>query len=447
MRFLQQSGLMGAMALGSAWALLVPACSLAQQPASSAPPAAVAPAVDAPVAPPALDPVVQGARETLSLLQARGLTPDPTQARRGVVEAVLRSVDPHAMLLDGEAARVVERQAAGVYTDIGVDLMVSNGMAFVTSVKEGSPAAEQGLQAGDRIRQIGATAVTNLDVMTVTRLFRAGEAEEVAMVVDRPGAPEPLPVTMKRRATQFGAVAERRELPNDLCYLRLNALLAGTGEEVTGILRGWAEARRVGVVLDLRGAGGDDLDSAAALAGLVGEPRSFLFSLRDAQDREIRVANTAPGAALGMPLVVLVDEETKRAAELLAATLRGSGRGVILVGRRTAGDPEVRERVPLAENEWAYVAVRKLVVGSGEEYTGSGGVQPHVVVSPESTAYAEVTPPPPLLTDRRKTTEAEQRMELLREHTKGDAVLTRAVDILLGLRALNLHGYGRRTAD
>ena len=389
------------------------------------------------------DPVLQGAQEALEVLRANHIEYVPESTRHQAMEAIFRSVDPHSRILDREAAQLKEAREMGMCNHLGLSITVSNGVPRVTEIHPGSPAIEEELEVGDEIIEVDGVNVTDRDVVSVARLLHGDKAGPVSLRVRSAEGREPLGILMERQSLRIPALAETREFPNEIVYARLNGLFAGTGEEVVKRLRGWFDAGKSGAVLDLRGAGGSDLDSADMLAGLVGEPRSFLYSLRDTEDQELRVQRAEPGPALGMPLVVLVDGETKRASELLAAALKGSGRGVILVGRTTSGDPEVRERIRLSEEEWVYLAVRKLVVGDGTQYTGADGVEPHIVVAHDAPAYTEITRPITLFTDRRQTTEEEVRMERLREQTRGDAVLTRAVDILLGLRALNFHSYGR----
>lgn len=389
------------------------------------------------------DPVLQGAEEALEVLRAHRLEFAPDITRNHAMEAIFRSFDAYARIMDRDAVRLKEAREKGTCHHLGISITVSNGVPRVTAIHADSPALDEDLRVGDQIIEVNGASVTDRDVVSVARLLHGDAAEPVSLRVRRAEERDPIDIVVARQPLRVPALAETREFPNDLVYVRVNGLFAGAGEEVARLLFDWSEAGRAGAVLDLRGAGGADLDSADVLAGLVGEPRSFLYILRDAEDRELRVQRAEPGPALGMPLVVLVDGGTKRASELLAATLKGSGRGVILVGRTTAGDPEVRERIPLSAEEWVYLAVRKLVVGDGTPYTGQHGVEPHILVARDAPAYIEVAQPMTLLTDRRKTTEEELRMKALREMTRGDAVLTRAVDILLGLRALNLHSHGR----
>jgi C-terminal processing protease CtpA/Prc len=139
--------------------------------------------------------------------------------------------------------------------------------------------------------------------------------------------------------------------------------------------------------------------------------------------------------------MVLVDGRTTGAAELLAATLSGTGRGAMIIGQPTAGDPGIRQRVSLSSGEELYLATRRLVVAGEDKYSGQDRVRPDIYVDP-AVRYVDYEPEEPLLTDRRETTRRELETRALRLHIRGDAALTRAMDVLIGLKALNFHRFG-----
>ena len=113
----------------------------------------------------------------------------------------------------------------------------------------------------------------------------------------------------------------------------------------------------------------------------------------------------------------------------------------MLLGQPTKGDPLVREALPLGSGEHLYIVTRRLVVADGTAYSGHQGVRPDIAVAARDLPREQYEPEP---TDD-EPTEEEQQDRLLRERVKGDAVLTRAVDVLLGLKALNIGTFGKPT--
>ena len=117
--------------------------------------------------------------------------------------------------------------------------------------------------------------------------------------------------------TPPAAVEEVRVFPGDLGYIRLNGLFKSAGAEMVATLLDMIERELAGVVIDLRGADGRDVDSAVDIASMMASPRSTLFSFRDAEDRDIEVYLAKTEKPLDMPVMILVDEQTTGAAELL----------------------------------------------------------------------------------------------------------------------------------
>ena len=243
-----------------------------------------------------------------------------------------------------------------------------------------------------------------------------------------------LPLALRR----LPAIEAAEAWPDQLAYLRLNGVYTGTTAAVAARLREWDEGGRFGLVLDLRGAAGDDDAGAADIAGRFigrGDP---MYVLRDRAGRELEARRGEAERPLDLPLMVLVDGETTGAAERLAALLAGSVRGVLLVGAATSGDPGLREALPLADGLWAWMATRTLAAADGATLNGSAGLAPDVRVTELAEAGRDYDIQP--MPDRRQVLEEERADRALRDRLRGDGALRRAVDILLGLKALNIRG-------
>ena len=389
-----------------------------------------------------VSPVITGLEDAIRILEDHHLPLSADAARKNVVEALIRTSDSKAMILSRESAARMEKGVSGILFDAGLGVSMSNGMARITSVSEGSPAATAGVKVGDILQAIGDTMISSTGVMPVTGLLRAEEETTLLLKLKREGDDQLIELDVPLQERQLDAVAEIRKLPAELGYVRVNGLYPGCGDLVARTLRAWADAGMFGVVLDLRRAAGQDLDSVAAIANLVAEPNSLLFSLHDIAKDEVQAVRSEAGKALGMPMLVLVNEETRRASEVLAATLQGSGKGAILVGTVTAGDPEIRQPIRLTDGQLAYVATKHLITADGTTYEGDAGVVPDMEVERKGEKYREYIPDQPLLTDPRETTDEEREAKRLKEAIRGDTMLIRAVDVLLGLKALNIRGYG-----
>ena len=221
--------------------------------------------------------------------------------------------------------------------------------------------------------------------------------------------------------------------PEGLAYLKVNALGAGSGGEVLAHLRCLND--RTGVILDLRGADGADLDAVATLASpfrRAGEP---LFTVSDLRGRELAAYTATSMPPCRVSLMVLIDRGTCGSAETLAACCRGVP-GVMTIGTSTRGDAQLRELLPLPDASFLYVATRRLVP-AGRPACAFTGVEPDIEVAAfDPGAFANGDSP---IRGRVASAKTVRDHELMLR-VNHDVVLRRAADILLGLKALDYAG-------
>lgn len=203
-------------------------------------------------------------------------------------------------------------------------------------------------------------------------------------------------------------------------------------------LRAQLATNSAGLVLDVRGASGDDLDALDQLCGLFLPTGTALYQVVDGRGAHVarHVAPAGEPMPPGVPVALLVDRDTRGTSETLAAILRNR-RGSMLLGERTSGDTAHRERFPLTPNMDVYMATGWLVpAGRRDHYRD--GVEPHIVVPPDADSPAA---------DSAMAGEPDWQRAL-----RTDPVLRRAVDVLLGLHALQhpdpmASGVSTNTAD
>ncbi len=390
---------------------------------------------DAAKSPPAAS-VARTVADILDIFRQYGFNVDDRAAERAVATALVTIADPQGRLLDPSTA---PDQADLIY-DPGLRLVMTGGLPRVSAVDSNSPAAAAALPIGVMLESIdGVALLSGHDPAVAEELLRGTNTAPVRLVWrDDTGATGA--VAIARAPRQLPAIQTAEELPHNLGYLRLNGLYPESGHDVVQTLRGWAATGHFGLVLDLRGAGGRDLSAAEAIASLFSDSHTLLFALRDAGDRTLQEFKAHPGTPLGMPTMVLVDHRTTGAAEVLAAALQASVRGAMLVGAETAGDPAVREAIALPSGLAFYIATRRLVLPGNIVYDGRAGVRPDLIVPDVPPADADYEPELPPAGKVISDEEKEDRR--LRERVRGDITLQRAVDVLLGLKALNIRATG-----
>jgi len=237
---------------------------------------------------------------------------------------------------------------------------------------------------------------------------------------------------------QFVTVESVREWQDGIGYLELGGMHGG-GDNAVAHLEQWNTNGPFSVVIDLRGAGGHDLATVDEIAGALVVSNVLLYSVVDAggtTSETHHVESVADVASRPRPVMLLIDEHTRDASELLAAVLQGR-EGIMLLGSATHGDARIRREIALTGDENAFLATGRAIPFGGRAYDRVG-VQPDITVDCDTGDAVDAGP------DKTRLGEPlTDRARLDRERTLrigGDPALTRAVDILIGLKALQVRG-------
>lgn len=241
-------------------------------------------------------------------------------------------------------------------------------------------------------------------------------------------------------------IATNEEWQEGICYLKLNGLYEGGGTQVVNRLREWAGTGKCGVIMDMRNVGGKNLAAVDGIASAFAHTNTLLYSIINGAGKVVEKHEAIPGLFLpqAMPLILLVNDETHDACEILAAVMNGT-KGVMLLGTKTKGDSAIRELVPLSAGERLYIATRWVFPGNGVIYEGKG-VQPNIVIPADVTNVISAN----AVNDTAETDSIRalwkpfsNKAKLdrsLMQRVSRDAAMLRATDILLGLKGLRSNG-------
>lgn len=384
--------------------------------------------------------VVDRVGALMAVLEQYRFAPDPVRTGEEVLRAIVRQADPGGLFLNPEEAEKLDAALRGRIFDAGLRLGATNEQLVITEVVPGSGAEAAGLAAGEIVETLDKGPVAGMRPGDVAELLQGEEGGAVELEVrGADGVVRQTNVTLTAAHAPVVALAE--DLPTGIAYVKLSGIQEKSDREIVSTLRRWVGTGTAGLILDLRGAGGVDAEATASVASLFAPESAMLFALRDADDQDIAVYKASPAFRMDMPVMVLVDERTHGAAEALAAILTGSAQGVMLIGEPTAGDPLIREFVDMPDGWKLHIVTRRLVTADGVSYNGLEGVKPHLAATPDLVPDFEPEWPEQV---KQKMTDEEKDDRRLRDRVRGDPVLRRAVDLLQGLRALNL-GASRTT--
>lgn len=380
--------------------------------------------------------------EGTQLLIENHLVPANGEAKAALLEALIRASEPSVVFLDEDELAARSQRLSDREWDAGLTLVaVADGLPKVAAVRADSPAAAAGILPGEQIEQIGDRPVlTGAALKYVRGLLAEGEAAALEIGV-RGADAKSRTVAVERVRRADTSLTDVEDLPAGMGYMRAAGIFIGAGAEIAAALEKWQAAGKSGAILDLRGADGTAEREIPAVAARFVPEGQWLYAMNDRQGNEIVSVKAGAPPAAALPLMVLVDEETSGAAELLAAVLGGGVKGAMIIGRETSGDPMIREPKKLSTGRYALLATRQLKTPDGAAYSGANGVPPDVAITESALDETVYEPEAPVLRKGKTMTDEEKEDKALRDRTRNDTYLRRATDVLLGLKAL---GYGAR---
>lgn len=267
------------------------------------------------------------------------LDPEPLhELEYAAINGLFAPLDPHTILLSPEEHDDLGVRTRGHFGGIGAQIRAENRRILVVRVLPGMPAEKAGMKAGDVVLTIDGAATVNMPADEAQALLRGPVGEVVVVVVRRGKETLSLPV---ERATIHVDSVEKAMLPGGVAYLGITTFQENTGEQVETALSELGGAKGTkGVVLDLRGNSGGLLTQATAVVDTLVQ-RGELVIVRSALGREAEEATEEVVLADGTPVVVLIDEDSASAAEIVGGGLKALGRGVVL-GRSSFGKGTVQ---------------------------------------------------------------------------------------------------------
>ncbi|NCD34721.1 MAG: hypothetical protein EOL87_15065 [Spartobacteria bacterium] len=230
--------------------------------------------------------------------------------------------------------------------------------------------------------------------------------------------------------TQRPALDSTEDFPEDIVYAKVNGFYGGSGALLASWIKECSDDVKTGIILDLRGAEGSDLLAVRQVLDLFVPKDTCLFRFKDNAGRVIQEMKSHGDTRYSIPMMVLIDEETSGASEVFAAVAKNIMKSCMLIGRRSQGNPMIREAIPMDDGLSIYVATKYLQCGS-VEYGTHDQVVPDIEVA--ATWYADVSYDLP---EERVGSDEEKEDYALLKRLQGDGPLSRATDILLAIEAL-----------
>ncbi len=295
-----------------------------------------------------------------------------------LVKAVIEKLDPHSAYISAKDVKAMNEPLEGNFDGIGVEFALINDTLTIQATVPGGPSEKVGIKAGDKILKVDNEEISGpeLTIERVHKYLRGEKGTKVAVGILRKGEPELLDFIITRDRIPLNSVDASYEIEPGYVYVKLSRFAATSYQEIMKAILS-IEGERKGVILDLRGNGGGYLIAALQIANeFLDKGELILYTEGRTVQRMSEYAN-GRGLLKNTPVVILIDENSASASEIVSGAIQDWDRGTI-IGRRSFGKGLVQQQFNLLDGSQLRLTVARYHTPSGR-----------VIQSPYSQGKAE----------------------------------------------------------
>lgn len=282
------------------------------------------------------------------------------------LEDMLQHLDPHSDYFTAEETKAMSEPLQGNFEGIGIEYNFVQDTLVVMAVIPNGPSEKAGLKTGDRIVRANDTLMVGKDANEkfIKKRLRGPKDTKVKLNVRRPGRKELFDVTVTRGSVPIYSVQGSYMLNSNVGYIKLDRFAETSYAEFMSATKSLLGEGMRKMVLDLRGNGGGYLDAATAIADEFLAEGKLIVYTKGRVDGEERILATKTGLLEKTQLVILVDENSASASEILAGAIQDNDRGII-IGRRTFGKGLVQEEKRLTDGSAFRLTIARYYTPTG----------------------------------------------------------------------------------
>ncbi|NCB10048.1 MAG: S41 family peptidase [Erysipelotrichia bacterium] len=294
------------------------------------------------------------------------------------LKGLMQELDAHSSYLDKKASKEMNIQTKGEFGGLGITVGMRDGALTVISPIDDTPAFKAGVKSGDIILKINETSTIGMTLDEAVNLMRGEPKTDITITVVRKGELKPLEIKMKRDIIKIQSVFSKTIENEDVIYLRVSSFDTKVTEDLEKIINENKNAK--GFILDLRNNPGGLLNQAIGVVDLFVDKGVIVSQKgRTAEDEE-KFEASAFNTKSKLPLVVLVNEGSASASEIVSGSLQDHKRAIV-IGEKTFGKGSVQAVLPIENDrsENIKLTIAKYYLPSGRTIQATG-VTPDVIV-------------------------------------------------------------------
>ncbi|MFH1091018.1 MAG: S41 family peptidase [Pseudomonadota bacterium] len=297
----------------------------------------------------------------------------------GAIQGMLKTLDPHSSFMTPEQMKEFRVETSGAFTGVGIEISLKDNVLTVVSPIEDTPAYKAGVRAGDQIVKIDGKLTKGMSLVEAVRMIRGPKGSAVALTLHRQGVPQFIEVSIVRDVIPLRSV--RFELLDKLYgYVRIINFQGDTTSrlrEALEKLQSGPEPLK-GLIIDLRNNPGGLLDQSVRVSDLFIKEGLVVSTRGKLAHHNMEFKAQGMTVAQDYPIVVLVNEGSASASEIVAGALQDHKRALI-VGAKTFGKGSVQTIIPLPDGSGLRLTTAKYYTPNGRSIQATG-IEPDVVV-------------------------------------------------------------------
>ena len=304
---------------------------------------------------------------------------DDDKLIKGAIQGMLASLDPHSSYEDAKDFENLRIMTEGNYGGLGLTVSMEDGNVKVMSPQEDTPAGRAGIKSGDYITHVDGKLVYGETLDEAVASMRGKPGSKVALSIVRPGRDKPIDLVLVREVITQKPV--KWEVKGQVGYININTFSENTGADTRSAIAGVRQSLGhdpLGYVVDLRDNGGGLLTQAIEVSDAFLD-HGEIVSQRGREKTDIERYFAKPGDdAHGLPVIVLVNQGTASASEIVAGALQDQHRALVM-GERSFGKGSVQTLIPLGPQTALRLTTARYYTPSGRSVQ-EGGIAPDIAV-------------------------------------------------------------------
>jgi carboxyl-terminal processing protease len=300
----------------------------------------------------------------------------------GAIKGMISALDPHSGYMSPEAFKDFQVETKGEFGGLGIQIAMKDGILTVIAPIEDTPAFKAGIKAGDKIVKIAGESTKNMGIQDAVTKMRGPKGKSITLNIFREGWTQPKDITIVRDIIKIKSV-KAKMLKGDIGYVKLTQFQEMSADDLAKALADLKEKGMKSIILDLRNDPGGLLNIAVDVAGQFLPPKKLVVYIKGRSGDKIEYfTDGSMKAYVDLPMVVLVNQGSASASEIVAGALKDWNRAVI-VGVQTFGKGSVQTLIPLSDGSGLRLTTAKYYTPSGVSIQNVG-IAPDIIVKLEA---------------------------------------------------------------